>query len=766
MVGVDMANTFTVTNNTDNGTVADGSIGTAATDGSNDASGTLRQAVNYANATAGPVIIDFALPAGLTTISLVAPLQPILNSVTINGNGATIVGNGTRIFFVGVDAADMIASTNFASRLQVGLNDLTLADGLAQGGAGGNGSGGGGLGAGGAIFVNQSADVALTDVSFANDEAKGGNGGGGDIIGGGGGLGGAGNLQDGGGGLYGDGGNDSGGGVFGNGGGLNGGGGGYSGNGGDDGQPGAAGTLFVYGLNGSGGSGFAEPGGINGGGGGSDPGSGGGGGFGGKAANTGGNGGFGGGAGDSGTGGFGGGGGQDGNGGFGGGGGAFGVGGFGGGGGGGNGFPGYHLDGGYGGGAGGAAGGSTDVSGFGASAAAGNAGGGGAAMGGSIFVASGGTVSIDSDGLSGVGSLSGGMVSGGKTGGTGAQAESYGTGIFYQGGAANNPSVLDVAGAGSYTIGDDIADQSGSGSGATAGDGFGGSGGVTGIAKSGTGTLILSGDNTYSGGTTLGGGTLELANNDGAGSGPITFGASAVTLRLDQVVPPLQVAAVRANVVANAAMQNNTFADPLASLAVGDAIDLRGLAYVAGSTTATESSDKTQLIVTDGLASETFTLENPSATMFTTARDAGDGTLVTAVSAPVQGGGSEGGGSGVGTPVANAQTTTTAANTADPITLTGTDPDSPALPLTYAITTQPTDGTLSNFNAATGAVTYTPNTGYIGPDSFAFTDSNGTNTSAPATVGIAVRPRRPTTALACLLRRSPSIPWSRRSARP
>ena len=110
---------------------------------------------------------------------------------------------------------------------------------------------------------------------------------------------------------------------------------------------------------------------------------------------------------------------------------------------------------------------------------------------------------------------------------------------------------------------------------------------------------------------------------------------------------------------------------------------------------------------------------------------------------PPPSGGGGGGGAGtraVGTPTANAQTTTTAENTADPIILTGTDPDSPALPLTYAITTQPADGTLSNFNSATGAVTYTPNVGYVGPDSFAFTDSNGTNTSTPATVGIAVTP--------------------------
>jgi hypothetical protein len=34
--------------------------------------------------------------------------------------------------------------------------------------------------------------------------------------------------------------------------------------------------------------------------------------------------------------------------------------------------------------------------------------------------------------------------------------------------------------------------------------------------------------------------------------------------------------------------------------------------------------------------------------------------------------------------------------------------DSPALPLTFAIKTEPAHGTLSGLNTATGAVTYTP----------------------------------------------------------
>ncbi len=72
-------------------------------------------------------------------------------------------------------------------------------------------------------------------------------------------------------------------------------------------------------------------------------------------------------------------------------------------------------------------------------------------------------------------------------------------------------------------------------------------------------------------------------------------------------------------------------------------------------------------------------------------------------------------------------------------TLTASDPDLPALPLTFAAG-NPSHGILSGLNASTGAVTYTPTTGYTGLDSFTFTVGNGTNTSVTATVSITVNP--------------------------
>lgn len=508
---------FTVTVGVDPGTSSDGSTTV----------GTLSWAIAQANAFFGPHVIDIQ-----TDVALSGPTSPILNSVTITGNGHTIDGGGaTRIFMIGVDAATL-ASTEaigsiLAERPQVVINNLTLADGLAQGGDGGNG-GGGGMGAGGAIFVNQTADVTLNNVVFVNNGATGGAGTTGGY-GGGGGLGGDGGLR-GGGGLYGDA-YIGGGGVFGDG---SYGGGGYSGDGGDSTglQDGGAGALFIAGLSGAGGDALAPggSGGANGGGGGAADNTfiAGGGGFGGGdgTATDAGAGGFGGGGGGingsfvAGGGGFGGGGGgnssvANGNGGFGGGGGASigangGAGGFGGGGGasgvvggdGGFGGGGGGNDttnagsGGYGGGDGG-----TDVE-----------GGGGGGMGGAVFVVEGGTLTI-----TGTSGMSGGGVTGGAAGGANAGAGSaFGSGLFLQGyGTLTSHTSADQT----QTIADTIADQNGS-------LGPGGAAGSWGLNKTGGGTLVLSGVNTYTGATTVFGGVMMIEGINASSATAVVGGAT------------------------------------------------------------------------------------------------------------------------------------------------------------------------------------------------------------------------------------------------
>jgi kumamolisin len=69
-------------------------------------------------------------------------------------------------------------------------------------------------------------------------------------------------------------------------------------------------------------------------------------------------------------------------------------------------------------------------------------------------------------------------------------------------------------------------------------------------------------------------------------------------------------------------------------------------------------------------------------------------------------------------------------------TLSASASGNPAL--TFQIVTQPSNGTVTITNAATGAFTYTPNSGFTGTDSFTFdaSDSGGTSNTATETVTV------------------------------
>jgi len=114
----------------------------------------------------------------LGTITLVTALPAITQNLTINGGtGNTVSGNNAvQVFFVNSGT--------------VAINNLTIINGKAQGGAGGN-NGGGAAGMGGGLLVNSTANVTLSGVSFSSNAAVGGAGGSfGTISGGGGGVGG------------------------------------------------------------------------------------------------------------------------------------------------------------------------------------------------------------------------------------------------------------------------------------------------------------------------------------------------------------------------------------------------------------------------------------------------------------------------------------------------------------------------------------------------------------------------------------------------
>jgi gliding motility-associated-like protein len=86
-------------------------------------------------------------------------------------------------------------------------------------------------------------------------------------------------------------------------------------------------------------------------------------------------------------------------------------------------------------------------------------------------------------------------------------------------------------------------------------------------------------------------------------------------------------------------------------------------------------------------------------------------------------------------PIATGQSVNYFLNTPQPITLTASDIEGD--PLTYSIVTAPTNGTMSG----TGAnVTYTPNSGFTGPDSFTFKVNDGTTDSNIATVSLFLDP--------------------------
>jgi autotransporter passenger strand-loop-strand repeat protein len=229
-------------------------------------------------------------------------------------------------------------------------------------------------------------------------------------------------------------------------------------------------------------------------------------------------------------------------------------------------------------------------------------GGGGLGAGGDIFVQQGGSLTIEG------GTLSGGAVTKGDTGSEGTNGAAYGTGIFIQG---NQTITFAPASGKTLTISDVIADMTGSNDPSH-------QTGAGSVVDSSAGTVVLSGSNTYTGGTTMsGGGTLELAASGAAGSGTIAFGGSGGTLQID-----------------GAALLGTTFSNTIDKFAVGDVLDLRGLAFVAGAT-AQYNSGSHILTVSGGGVSKQLTLTNPASTTFATpTSDGSGGTQITLASLP------------------------------------------------------------------------------------------------------------------------------------
>jgi len=216
--------------------------------------------------------------------------------------------------------------------------------------------------------------------------------------------------------------------------------------------------------------------------------------------------------------------------------------------------------------------------------------------GGDIFVQAGATLIIDDESL-----VENGTVKAGSGSDGGGNGQALGGGIFIQGGTTAAPAII-TFGTGQTasqitTISSVIADQ-------------GGDGGVGALVIQGAGTVKLGAVNTYTGGTSIDSGVLEITAGDSAGSGAITF-AGAATLRLD--AKPVS---------------GSTYANDLVNFGSGDKLDLNGVAFHSGATAVLSGST---LLVTSGSTSEQFTLTNGAANFVVTSDGIGatPGVLVT-----------------------------------------------------------------------------------------------------------------------------------------
>jgi len=167
------ATDIVVTLNTDAASATGGTFTTPS--GGND----LRGALNYIN-TQPSDTYNISFQVAAPSISLTTALPPLnfpiggtslaANHVTIDGSNT--LGMGGQITING----GMSYRPFYAYQGTVALQNMTLLNCAAVGGAGGAGGGGGGAGLGGALFIDQAA-VTVTNVAFTNSKVQAGAGG-------------------------------------------------------------------------------------------------------------------------------------------------------------------------------------------------------------------------------------------------------------------------------------------------------------------------------------------------------------------------------------------------------------------------------------------------------------------------------------------------------------------------------------------------------------------------------------------------------------
>ncbi|MCP3440102.1 hypothetical protein [Bradyrhizobium sp. CCGUVB14] len=174
-------------------------------------------------------------------------------------------------------------------------------------------------------------------------------------------------------------------------------------------------------------------------------------------------------------------------------------------------------------------------------------------------------------------------------------------------------------------------------------------------ASAASGTILNSGSLSVSNSgiltsTTLNGGTLDVLDQGTANASTIHLGATEL-VEAGGIVGATTIAGgvldLKAGAVSDDAISfsgqgtlkieqklvsgASTFASQIKGISLGDQIDLSGLSYAAGAT-ATVSGSK--LTVSNGTASETFTLANTSVAQFGITKDSNGGILLTAAALP------------------------------------------------------------------------------------------------------------------------------------
>jgi hypothetical protein len=170
-------------------------------------------------------------------------------------------------------------------------------------------------------------------------------------------------------------------------------------------------------------------------------------------------------------------------------------------------------------------------------------------------------------------------------------------------------SVGSIAGTGTYLLGADQLTVGLKGISTSVSGPINGSGGSLVV---GAGSLTLShAFNTYSGGTKLeGGGTLDVAAIDAAGTGPISFAGKAKLL------------------IESTALLGHVFTNNIDFFGKGDVLDLTGLRFHRGAS-ATYHRAGHHLKVHSGHVTDTLNLFGPHGAHFAVASDGHGGTKVT-----------------------------------------------------------------------------------------------------------------------------------------